>query len=82
MTMDPAKTLPLSTRSPATGSAVAHLRSLAECHVTVTTPDGQITGQVLSCSRRSVWLVEADEDFVVNLADILDVVVDAQDHAA
>ncbi len=64
----------------ARGGHAERLRSLVDTAVTVTTYDGTISGSVLSCTRRSVWIICDDVDHVIALDDILDVV--AQNLAA
>lgn len=64
----------------ARGGHVERLRSLVDTAVTVTTDHGSFSGAVLSCTRRSVWLICDDVDHVIAVDDILDVV--AHDLAA
>lgn len=65
--MDMANT---ATTEGSTGAQATQLKSLTDQLVTVTTGQGQVTGVVLSCTRRSVWLVCDDVDVVVALDDI------------
>ena len=55
------------------GSPVERLRSLTDTDVTITTPDGEVTGTVLSCTRVSVWLVCDDVDTVLLLDDVVEI---------
>jgi len=52
------------------GAPATQLKSLTDQLVTVTTGQGEVTGVVLSCTRRSVWLVCDDVDVVVALHEI------------
>lgn len=65
--MDMANT---ATTEGSTGAQATQLKSLTDQLVTVTTGQGQVTGVVLSCTRRSVWLVCDDVDVVVALDEI------------
>ena len=47
-----------------------HLRCLTGHRVVVQTLEGTVGGEVLSCTRHSLWLVEDDDDHVVLLDEI------------
>jgi hypothetical protein len=64
------------------GAPATQLKSLAGRLVTVTTVQREVTGTVLSCTRRSVWLVCDDVDVVVTLADITSLFEHSQPAAA
>jgi hypothetical protein len=51
----------------------AQLRSFSHRTVVVTTATGSVTGNVLSYTSRSVWLIVDDDDLVVPCEEILDI---------
>lgn len=59
-----------ATTAGSAGAPVTQLKALVDQLVTVTTGQGEVTGVVLSCTRRSMWLVVGDDDVVVTLGAI------------
>ena len=53
------------------GLSPSELRCLTGRRVKVETTHGMVGGQVLSCTRRSLWLVDTDDDIVVPLDEII-----------
>jgi hypothetical protein len=52
------------------GVSLHDLRLLVGAEVTADTAAGQIDGTLLSCTRRSAWIVVGDVDHVVALAHL------------
>ena len=52
------------------GVSLHDLRLLVGAEVTADTATGQIDGTLLSCTRRSAWIVVGDVDHVVALAHL------------